>query len=204
MRFEGFGYVRERIFDFDMRLQELSEAGNPLVMLDKLVDWEQFRTTLETIRSKTPKNKGGRRPYDAVMMFKILILQSLYGLSDAQMQYQILDRLSFMKFLGLSLGDRVPDEKTIWDYREAWTNAQVIEPLFEQFGEFLHNNGYAAKKGTIVDASIVSCPKQRNPKKENDQIIERRISSDTRASEREPGIRDEKGCPRVHYFREHQ
>ncbi len=157
-------------FDFDMRLQDLSEAGDPLVMLDKLVDWEQFRPTLETIRSKTPKNKGGRKPYDAVMMFKILILQSLYGLSDAQMQYQILDRLSFMKFLGLSLGDRVPDEKTIWDYREAWTNAQVIEPLFEQFGEFLHKSGYAAKKGTIVDASIVSCPKQRNPKKENDQI----------------------------------
>jgi IS5 family transposase len=157
-------------FDFDVRLQELNEAGDPLVMLERLVDWEPFRPTLEVIRSKTPKSQGGRKPFDAVMMFKILILQSLYGLSDAQMQYQILDRLSFMKFLGLSLGDRVPDEKTIWDYREAWTNAQVIEPLFEMFGEFLHNSGYTAKKGTIIDASIVSCPKQRNPKAENDRI----------------------------------
>ena len=113
-------------FDFDVRMQELSEAGDPLVMLSKLVDWEQFRPTLEVIRSKTPRSKGGRKPFDAVMMFKILILQSLYGLSDAQMQYQILDRLSFMKFLGLSLGNRVPDEKTIWDCREAWTNALVI------------------------------------------------------------------------------
>src|SRR5690606_13531030 len=104
----------------------------------------------------------GRKPYDVVAMFKILILQSLYNLSDHQIEFQVKDRLSFMNFLGLSLGDRVPDETTVWLFREQLKAAELIDPLFEQFEAFLNEAGFQAQKGQIIDASIVPAPKQRN------------------------------------------
>jgi IS5 family transposase len=103
-------------------------------------------------------------------MFKILILQSLYNLSDEAVEYQILDRMSFMRFLGLQAGDPVPDAKTIWLFREQLKAAGRMEYLFTQFTEFLADNGYAAKQGQIVDASIVAAPRQRNSREENRQI----------------------------------
>ncbi len=107
-----------------------------------------------------------------VFMFKILVLQSLYNLSDAQLEFQITDRFSFMAFLGLHLNDRVPDEKTIWLFRDELTTAKLIDRLFEQFDATLSSNGFAAEKGQIIDATIVSAPKQRNRREENKQIKE--------------------------------
>ncbi len=105
-------------------------------------------------------------------MFKTLVLQSLYNLSDDATEAQILDRLSFMRFLGLTLGDRVPDAKTIWVFREDLKNAGLFQELFVTFDRFLRENGFEAQKGQIVDASIVSVPKQRNSSEENRQIRE--------------------------------
>jgi IS5 family transposase len=111
-------------------------------------------------------------------MFKILVIQSLYNLSDDAVEYQIMDRISFMRFLGLSLGDRVPDAKTIWLFREQLREAELIKKLFRQFDQFLRNSGFAAKKGQIIDASIVSAPKQRNSRDENQRIKEGKIPED--------------------------
>jgi IS5 family transposase len=163
--------VREPgLFDLQMRMDQLRECGHPLERLDKHVDWEAFRPQLQSIRDKDRKSPAGRKPYDVVLMFKILILQSLYNLSDAQTEFQIKDRLSFMHFLGLSLGDRVPDEKTVWLFREQLTGAGLIKPLFEQFEAVLAGAGFAARAGQIVDASIVPAPRQRNSREENQQI----------------------------------
>ena len=158
------------LFDLQMRMDQLSQFGNPLEQLAQCVDWDDFRAQLETIRDKERKSAAGRKPYDVVLMFKILILQSLYNLSDAQTEFQIKDRLSFMDFLGLSLGDRVPDEKTVWLFREQLTQAELIDTLFAQFQEVLDEAGFVARKGQIIDASIVPAPKQRNSKEENQQI----------------------------------
>ena len=122
------------------------------------------------MHEKKRKSRAGAKPYDVVLMFKIMIIQSLYNLSDDAVEFQILDRISFMRFLGLSLGDRVPDAKTIWLFRERLKQAGLIEPLFEAFDQFLRNSGFAAKKGQIVDASIVSAKTQRNSREENQQI----------------------------------
>ncbi|OCC15617.1 Mobile element protein [Dissulfuribacter thermophilus] len=100
-------------------------------------------------------------------MFKILILQSLYNLSDDATEAQILDRLSFMSFLNLSIGDRVPDAKTIWLFRERLKEAGILMDLFRQFDSYLIEHGFEARKGQIVDASIVSVPKQRNTRNKN-------------------------------------
>jgi hypothetical protein len=104
-------------WDIDERYVRLSEAGDPLEKLNALVPWEAFRKPLAKALKRSDGAKGGRPPYDAVMMFKIMVLQALYGLSDDQAEFQIQDRLSFMRFLGLGLGDRAPDAKTIWLFR---------------------------------------------------------------------------------------
>jgi IS5 family transposase len=159
-------------FDWQFRYEKLDATGDPLVKLNKVIQWERFRPLLETIREKDRKSNAGAKPYDAVMMFKILIIQSLYNLSDEAVEYQILDRMSFMRFLGLQLGDPVPDAKTIWLFREQLTQAGCIATLFKQFEAYMGENGFAAKRGQIIDASIVSIPKQRNSREEN-SIIKR-------------------------------
>jgi IS5 family transposase len=102
----------------------------------------------------------------------------LYNLSDEGLEYQILDRLSFMRFLGLRVGSRVPDAKTIWLFREQLTEAGVAERLFRQFDKFLDEHGFTARKGQIIDASIVAAPRQRNSREENSQIKQGRIPQD--------------------------
>ena len=95
-------------------------------------------------------------------MFKILVLQALYNLSDDQAEFQIQDLLSFMRFLGLGLGDKVPDAKTIWLFRKHLTQAGAVDKLFARFDKHLNKAGYLALGGQIVDATIVAAPKQRN------------------------------------------
>ena len=105
-------------FDTEARLRALSAAGHPLERLKAVVDFELFRPELEAALQRADRSRGGRPPYDAVLMFRILVLQTLYTLSDDQTEYQIRDRLSFMRFVGLALHEAVPDAKTIWLYRE--------------------------------------------------------------------------------------
>lgn len=166
------------LFDWQFRFEKLEKNGDPLRQLNDVIPWESFRPTLDAVREKKRKSNAGAKPYDVVMMFKILVIQSLYNLSDDALEYQILDRISFMRFLGLSLGDRVPDAKTIWLFREQVTKAGVIKKLFRQFDQFLRNSGFEAKKGQIVDASIVSAPKQRNSREENKRIKKGEIPED--------------------------
>jgi len=148
-------------FDLDERYAALSAAGDPLEKLGGLIDFEIFRPALDAALQRSDGSRGGRPPLDAVMMFKTLILQTLYGLSDAQAEFQILDRRSFGRFLGLDDGDNTPDETTIWRFREALVRADAIETLFARFDAHLKSLGYLAMGGQIVDASIISAPRQR-------------------------------------------
>lgn len=100
-------------WDIDERYARLSDAGDPLEKLNTVVPWEMFRKLLSKALKRSDGSRGGRPSYDTVMMFKVLVLQALYSLSDDQAEFQIQDRLSFMRFLGLGLGDKVPDAKTI-------------------------------------------------------------------------------------------
>lgn len=159
-------------FDIQLRMDDLTKNGDPLVHLNERVDWEVFRADLETIRKQGRKSAAGRKPFDTMLMFKILVLQSLYNLSDDAVEYQVRDRLSFMRFLGLGIGDRVPDAKTIWLFREQLGEAKLVKRLFKKFDHYLREQGFKARKGQIVDASLVSVPIQRNSREENRQIKE--------------------------------
>ena len=158
-------------FDLEDRFKKLDEK-DPLIGLNKLIDWENFRDTLIKIRKKDRKSNAGRKPFDVVVMFKVLVLQHLYNVSDEQIEYQIRDRYSFCRFLDLTPSDRIPDAKTIWLFREQLVKLALMKPLFYDFECQLSNHGYKAEKGQIVDASFVDVPKQRNKKEENKQIKE--------------------------------
>lgn len=157
-------------FDLDKRMSKIDSNGDPLVKINQAVDWEIFRPVLEETRNKPRKSAAGPKGYDVILLFKILVLQSLYNLSDDATEYQILDRHSFSRFLGLHLGDKVPDATTIWRFREDLAHADVLKFLFDQFEVHLQECGYTALKGQIVDASIVKVPVQRNSRDENNQI----------------------------------
>ncbi len=166
------------LLDWHIRFRQLDAGGDPLPKLKKLVDWERFRPEMEAVRDKERKSNAGRKPFDVVLMFKVLVLQSLYNLSDEKIEFQIRDRISFMRFLDLSLGDAVPDEKTIWLFREQLTEAGLIKRLFQEFDAFLEEKGFSARKGQIIDASIVEAPRQRNSREENRQIKAGQIPED--------------------------
>lgn len=157
-------------WDESRRLDKLSELGDCLVRLQKAINWNIFVPTLKRVFHKSAKGPGGRPPYDYLMMFKILVLQRIYNLSDDQTEYQINDRMSFMRFLGLRIEDKVPDAKTIWAFRNALSEAGVMRELFELFQQQLHKEGLITRTGTIVDASFVEAPVQRNSKEERAAI----------------------------------
>ena len=160
-------------FDLSDRYASLDAKKDPLSSIQAVVPWEEFRPTLEGVW-RTPaaqrKSRAGRKPMDAVLMFKTLVLGALYNLSDDQIEYQIRDRLSFMRFLGLGLGDRVPDAKTVWLYRETLAKAGKMDDLFALFDGYLARQGYIARGGQMLDASIVPVPKNRNTRDENKAI----------------------------------
>ena len=166
--------VRQRsFFDEENRMEKISKIGDPLEMLNQVIKWEMFRNILKkAVVRKETTSKGGRPPYDVVMMFKILVLQRLYNLSDDQTEYQINDRRSFMRFLGLELCDPVPDAKTIWKFRNDLAQTDAMEELFSLFDEMLEAEGLITHKGTIIDATFVDVPRQRNSRDENKKIKE--------------------------------
>ena len=159
-------------FDENDRLAELSKLGDPLEKLNRHLNWENLRWKLNKALKKEAQGPGGRPPFDYVMMFKILVLQKLYNMADDKTEYQIKDRLSFQRFLGLQLCDKVPDAKTIWHFREELRNARVLEQIFDQVVMELEGNGIITRSGSIVDATFVDVPRQRNTREENKEIKE--------------------------------
>jgi IS5 family transposase len=176
------------LFGLSDQLKRLSDCGDPLETMSRVVDFEVFRAALEKALAYGDGTKGGRPPYDPVAMFKVLILAAQNTVSDARMEFLIRDRLSWLRFLGFDLGAVTPDENTIRLFREKLTRAGAIDALFVAFDRQLRERGYLPMGGTcqgssdaqhrwkaggggqIVDATLVAAPKQRNTAVEKDAI----------------------------------
>jgi len=144
----------------EKRRRELSAEGDPLEVLARVIPWESFRRGLNAALGREDVTTG-RPPFDVVLMLKVLVLQHLYNLSDFQASYQLRDRISWQRFAGIELGAAVPDEKTIWAFREQLIAADAIEETFYWFNRHLSEEGFTAKGGTLIDATIIETPIRR-------------------------------------------
>jgi IS5 family transposase len=176
MRFKS-GKEQGGLFEYQERKEALSQKATPLDRLNERVDWELFRTDLEGHLDYQCGAQGGRTPWCPVLMFKILVLQKYFDLSEEQTEFQILDRFSFQRFLGLDVGDPVPDKNSIWTFKER-LGEKGLRGCFDLFDEVLRATGLLASKGKIVDASFVEVPRQRNTREENAQIKEGKTPKD--------------------------
>ena len=192
------------LFDYHNRIKKLSETGSPLEKRDARIRWEMFRPTLEKAVEREAKGPGGRPRHDAVMMFKLLVLQRYYNLSEEQTEYQINDRLSFQKFLGITLADSVPDKNTIWDCKELLNKDEGVEKLFRRFEDHLKEAGLVGSEGKILEASFGDVPRQRNSREENEIIKAGAVpiefgKSPDRLSQKDMDARWTKKGEEVHY-----
>lgn len=163
-------------FDEYQQLEKLSKLKDPLEKLKAKINFELFRETLNSIYKRTEaKSTAGAKPYDYVLMFKIIILQRLYNLSDEQMEFQLNDRLSFKRFTGLAFSHKVPDTNTIWNFKEKLKENDNERKLFDCFYRELEEQKLIVAEGKMVDASFHEVPRQRNSREENKEIKEGNI-----------------------------
>ncbi len=148
-------------FDFSDRYASLNAKRDPLVEIDAMVPWDEFRLTLEP---------AWRKPMDAVVMFKTLVRVRSTPCPTIRSRIRSATNCRPGRFLGLGLEDRVPDAKTVWLYREGLAQAGLVGALFQQFDGYLARQGYIARSGQILDASIVPVPKNHNARDENKAI----------------------------------
>ncbi|WP_188583345.1 IS5 family transposase [Tistrella bauzanensis] len=154
------------LFGLSEHMKRLSADGDPLEVLARMVDFEAFRPTLLAALAYSDGAKGGRPPYDPVVMLKVLVLAAQNNVSDARMEWLIRDRLSWLRFLGFDLGAATPDANTIRMFRERLTAVGALDTLFADFDRQLKARGYLPMGGQIVDATLVAAPKQRNTEAE--------------------------------------
>lgn len=159
-------------FDQNKRLEKITKMGDVLEQLNAIVNWHIFVPVLDKAIPREKSEKGGRPPFERLLMFKILIIKRLYNLSHDQTEYQINDRISFMRFLGLDFGSIVPDAKTIWLYEEMLSKSEAGKDIFDRFFEAILEKGYIARAGSIVDASFIEAPKRRNTKEQRETLKE--------------------------------
>lgn len=163
------GKEQSGLFDLIERVEKLSSRGGPLDKLNEQIDFKIFREKLLEILDYGDHEKGGRPAWDPVLMLKVLIIQRYYNLSEEETEFQILDRFSFQRFLGLSVGDGVPDKNTIWDFKQR-LGPQGMKSLFELFRGLLAEKGLVGKGGKIVDASFVDAPRRRVAEEKLDEL----------------------------------
>ena len=168
---QGFGRAEKRRQMLEARKDFLNE-------LNRIIPWDEFRRCLDQLPTQEPKSKSGRKPIDLLLLFKLLIVQQLYNLSDEDLEYQTHDRESFRRFVGLDPRAEVPDATTVWLFRQRLTEAGLMQEMFETFNQFLERSGYEAKGGQIIDATLVPVPIQRNNRDENKQIKKGEIPSE--------------------------
>lgn len=157
-------------FDEEKRLKKITKLGDTLEQLNSIVNWDIFVPVLNTAIPRPTYEKGGRPPFSNLLMLKILIIKRMYNLSHDQTEYQINDRISFMRFLGLGMGDRIPDAKTIWLYEDLLSKSEAGQELFNMFFEEIRKAGYVTREGSIVDASFIEAPKRRNTEEQREKL----------------------------------
>lgn len=146
--------MQSSFFEVEDCYNRLDKAGDPLLKLSEIINWDSLLPLIKSIHFKSGF-KGGRPGLYPLVVIKSILLQSLYNLSDDSCEYQINDRLSFKRFIGISTSDKAPDAKTLWLYKERIKWKKLHKKIFDWFDAQIEAAGYTAQEGQIVDASFV-------------------------------------------------
>ncbi|WP_233130369.1 IS5 family transposase, partial [Synechococcus sp. 1G10] len=165
-------------WDEEQRIHKLHQKNPTLTALSEAIPWDSFRPLIEQGYCSERKNNAGRKRIDPIILFRMLMLQQLFNLSDEALEFQVNDRRSFEEFVGLGVMDTIPDATTVAFFRERLRNAGVIEELFDCFEQHLRAQGLEARGGQIIDATLVPVPKQRNTRAENQVIKQGEVPED--------------------------
>ncbi|WP_231594974.1 transposase [Synechococcus sp. CBW1107] len=128
-------------WDEQQRVAKLKEKKPVLQRLSESIPWDSFRPLLDKGYVQERKTNAGRKRIDPLILFKILVLQQLFNLSDEELEFQVNDRRSFEEFVGLGVMNSIPDATTVAFFRERLRKAEVIEEFFEMFEAYLRSQG---------------------------------------------------------------
>jgi len=170
--------VKSSLFAAEERESKLNKLGDVLQSLDEHIDFTALSCAIDKAAPRPSRAKGGRPPFASELMVRVLVVQQMFNLSDKQMEYQLLDRLSFQRFVGLRQSSQIPDRTTIWTFRERLIQADASDCIFEAVNQQLASQGYVARGGQMIDASIVPAPIQHMSRDEKAQIKEQAMPSD--------------------------
>jgi transposase, IS5 family len=176
--------IKRSLFASSEREAKLNQHGDILQDLEVYVDFTSIALSVDRAAPRPERKKGGRPPFPTELMVRVLVVQQTFNLSDEQMEYQLLDRLSFQRFVGLRHSSQIPDRTTIWIFKERLIKAGALSCIFDAVQEQLNTHGYVAREGHMVDASLVPVPIQHVRKEEKALIKEQAVPADWSASKR--------------------
>ena len=166
------------------RDRKLEEVGDPLQVIAKHIDFNALAALVQPFLGRGDGSKGGRPAYPVDVMVRVLVLKQLYNLSDEQMEYQLLDRMSYQRFCLLEHSLNVPDRNTIWRFGQS-LGVDGAMALFEGAELQLRHHGYIARGGQAIDATLVPAPKQHISKEDRAQLQERQSPDWSEAQSRQ-------------------
>lgn len=153
--------IKKDLFASDHHRQKLDRLGHPLVEIEKHISFTALAAEVDRVAPRPVSLKGGRPSFPTETMVRILVLKRLYNLSDEQMEYQLLDRMSYQRFCGLGQAVNIPDRAAIWTFENRIGEAGA-HALFDGVPAQLLKQGYIARGSQIIDATLVPAPKQHN------------------------------------------
>ena len=150
--------IKTDLFADELHRKKIDSLGDPLAAIESHIDFTALATEVDRIAPRPESRQGGRPPYPTETMVRILVLKRLYNLSDEQMEYQLLDRMSYKRFCGLSHAATIPDRTTVWIFEQRIGEAGA-QALFDGVTTQLLKKGFMARGGQIIDATLVPAPR---------------------------------------------
>jgi len=161
--------IKTDLFAFDHHRKKIDTLGDPLAEIESYIDFAALAAEVDRIAPRPVSPQGGRPPYPTETMVRILVLTRLYNLSDEQMEYQLLDRMSYKRFCGLANATNIPDRTTVWTFENRIGEAGA-KALFDGVSAQLLKKGFIARGGQIIDATLVPAPTQHTRRREKELI----------------------------------
>jgi IS5 family transposase len=169
--------MKPSVFAAQERDTKRNKLGDVLQVLDRHVDFVALASEVDRAAPRPDRSRGGGPPFPTEVMVRILLLQQLFNLSDEVMEFQLLDRMSFLRFTRLADTSQIPDRMTIWIFKERLIKAGASASVFDAVNRQLAKYGYIARGGQIIDAGIVQVHKQ-SLNKEEKSIVDNAMPAD--------------------------